>query len=88
MSAAAIQSHLTLHAFLRRYLAFSEVCELPYFLKTLRFLYLLCGVTIHGFLSNAYKAIFGGPGAARGGGKKIRAKKSQERGEEPLGTRF
>lgn len=30
--------------------------------------------------------ILGDPGAVRGGGKKIGAKKSQERGEEPLGT--
>ena len=32
--------------------------------------------------------ILGDPGAVRGGGKKIGAKKSQERGEEPLGTEF
>ena len=38
--------------------------------------------------TNSHRTILGDPGAARWGGKKIRAKKSQERGEEPLGTEF
>ena len=44
---------------------------------------------------NYIETILGDPGAVSGGGekskngrKKIRAKKSQEREEEPLGTRF
>jgi len=37
---------------------------------------------------NNYHLILGDPGAVRGGGKKAGAKKSQERGEEPLGTEF
>ena len=40
--------------------------------------YLLFGIPV--------TSILGDPGAVRGGGKKIGAKKSQERGEEPLGT--
>ena len=36
----------------------------------------------------SHQLILGDPGAARWDGKKIRAKKSQERGEEPLGTEF
>ena len=36
----------------------------------------------------ADQSILGDPGAVRGGGKKAGAKKSQERGEEPLGTEF
>ena len=39
-------------------------------------------------VSSQIKTILGDPGAARWGGKKIRAKKSQERREEPLGTEF
>ena len=34
--------------------------------------------------TNSHRTILGDPGAARWGGKKIRAKKSQERGEELL----